>query len=317
MSRSVLKSVILMVVALVATALLGGGCYCNANIQESQAGLIMPDGVRVTEVVGPGRYTNLNYWADIAHIDVSAKTVVWEDPDLVTADKQPIGLQLGITYARKRDAESVTEMWRQYRSEATDDDALELQVRNRTARVAKTITAKYTLDEMLGVEGQESTGRQVVTLDLYELLKPELAEVKIDLLDVGINNISPSQEYLALLQRKANAKVEAEVAREEAERDKAAAQAAVGVAEQNKLLLDEKVEQEKAQTAIEVEKARRQNLVNEELSKVYEHSPQYYELERLRLLKDVIGNSDKIYFIPEGSDLTLILGGDSNVVPIQ
>jgi hypothetical protein len=290
-----LKHIIMLIIILLVGAL--PGCYCNARVAESQVGLVMPDGVRVSDVVGPGRYTNLNYFADIETMDASAKTLVWEDPDLVTADKQPIGLTLGITYARKRDADSVSEMWRQYRSEAVSDEALAQQVHNRMARVAKAVTAKYTLDEMLGVAGSEATGRQVVAQDLFKLLEPELAEVKVVLLDVGVNNIVPSTEYLRLLEQKANAQVAVEVAKEETKR------------------LNEQLEQEKAQTQIEVEKAKRQNQVNEELSKVYEQSPQYYELERLRLLKDVIGDSDKIYFIPEDGDLTLILGGGAPVIP--
>jgi regulator of protease activity HflC (stomatin/prohibitin superfamily) len=286
------------VLILLAIFLVGGlnSCYCNAWVAESEVGLIMPDGVRVSDVVGSGRYTNLNYFADIQRIDASAKTLVWEDPDLVTADKQPIGLTLGVTYARKRDADSATGMWRQYRGEAISDEALSQQVGNRMARVAKAVTARYSLNEMLGVEGAESTGRQVVTQDLFALLEPELAEVQVQLLDVGINNITPSAEYLSLLEKKANAQVAVEVAKQETKR------------------LNEQLVQEQAQTQIEVEKAKRQNLVNEELSKVYEQSPQYYELEKLRLLKDVVGETDKIYFVPEGTDLTLILGGTAPVV---
>ena len=292
-----LRVVMFLVLALLTISVLGGGCYCNARIAESEVGLVMPDGVRVSDVVGPGLYTDAGFYSDIQSIDASAKTLVWDDPDLVTADKQPIGLALGVTYARMRDTDSVKQLWSQYRAEATDDVALEQQVFNRIARVAKSVTAKYTLNEMLGVSGAESTGRQVVTQDLFELLESELAEVKIQLLDVGINNISPSSDYLGLLEQKSNAQVAVEVAQEETKR------------------LHEQLEQERAQTEIDIEKARRDNLVNEELSKVYEQSPQYFELERLRLLQDVVGDNDKMYFIPDGTDLTLILGAD--VIPVK
>jgi len=70
------------------------------------------------------------------------------------------------------------------------------------------------------------------------------------------------------------------------------------------------VNQERAETDIEIEKARRVNLVAEEKAKVYEQSDRAYELERLRLLQGVIGSTDKVYFVPEGADLTLILGGN-------
>lgn len=284
-------------IALMSALLLLSGCYWQKQVETSEVGLSMPDGVKVEAVVGAGRYTNLSFYAEMKEIDVSAKTIAWEDPDLVTRDKQPIGLNIGVTYARKRGKESVLRMWELYRGEAVSDEALAQQVRNRIPRIAKEVTTKYTLDGMLGV-AEESAGRALVTQDLFDLLLPELAEVEIELLDVGLNNIAPSSRYLELLEEKANARVATEVAQERTTQ------------------LGEQLLQEQAQTLIEVEKAQRQNEVNEELSKVYEKSPQYYELERLKLLKDVIGSSDKVYFVPAGTDLTLILSG-SEITPIK
>ena len=43
-----------------------------------------------------------------------------------------------------------------------------------------------------------------------------------------------------------------------------------------------------------------------------------YELERLRLLKDILGDKAVLYFVPQGTDLTLLLSGAGgpNVVPL-
>jgi hypothetical protein len=57
-------------------------------------------------------------------------------------------------------------------------------------------------------------------------------------------------------------------------------------------------------------------LVNEELAQVFEQSPQFYELERLKLLADVIGDTDKVYFVPEGANLTLLLGASGSAIPL-
>jgi regulator of protease activity HflC (stomatin/prohibitin superfamily) len=232
---------------------------------------------------------------------VSAKTLEWSDPDLVTKDKQPIGLQVGVTFARMRDRESVESMWNLYRGEAQNDELLKQQVLNRIPRIAKAVTAEYTLDQMLGVSEEAGFGREVVTQDLFELLETELKEVYVSLLDVGINNIAPSEDFLKLLEEKANAQVAVEVARSQTAK------------------LNEQLRQEQAQTEIDIEKARRQNLVNEELAKVYEGSAAYYELEKLRLLKDIVGDNDKFWFVPEGSSLTLFLTTEAgqNIVPVQ
>ncbi len=273
------------------------GCFWNAQIQTSQVGLIMSDGVKVDSVVGAGRYTQMGWFADIARVDVSSKTLEWEDPDLVTKDKQPISLKVGVTYRRDSQSKSVLQMWDTYRAEATNDEALQRQVLNRVPRTAKAVTTKFTLDEMLGIA--ETGGREFVQQELFDLLAPELTEVGVVLLDVGINDIGVDPEFLNLLKAKAQAQVKSEVAQETTKQ------------------LAEQLIQERAQTEIDLELARRENAVNEELAQVFADSPEYMELERLRLLANVIGRNDKIYFVPPGVDISLFLGSNGSVVPIS
>lgn len=269
------------------------GCYFT-DVQSSQVGIETERGAITADgIKPPGGHQSINPFAELDVVDVSAKTLEWQDPDLVTRDKQPIGVSIAVTFARKRDRESITLMWNQYRSEATDDNALIQQVNNRIPAVVKTVTARYTIDQLLGTEDGSATGRGVVTTDLFTLLEPELNEFGVELLDVRVSNFQPDQAYLDLLKEKAQVGLEQEIA------------------QQRTLQLAEQLNQEQAQTEIELEKARRDNQVNQELSRVYDTSNRYYELERLRLLQNVIGDSDKLYFIPEGADLTLILSGQT------
>ncbi len=290
------------VIALLAAASLLSGCYWNTQVEAYEVGLVMPDGVKVEAVVGAGRYTHMGFYAELRQVDVSAKTAEWEDPDLVTADKQPIGLKIAVTYARMRDAENSKAMYELYHNEAMSDEALARQVLTRIPGVAKAVTVRYTLDEMLGIEasGEITTiGREKITSDLFDLLSKELNEVYVALLDIRVSNIAPDPEYLERLKEKARADVEKEVARQRTKQ------------------LEEQLKQEEAQTAIELEKARRQNKVNEELAKVYEINPQFYELERLKIIKETIGPNDKLIFIPQGADLTLLFSGKEDIVPVK
>lgn len=272
----------LLLLTILAMCVLTSGCYINKDVGQHQVGVQMADGVSISKIVAPGRYSDWGWFADMQRVDVSAKTLIWDDPDLVTRDKQPIGFSVAVTYARERDSESVESMWTDYYAEAINDEALDNLVRSRIPRVAKAVTTKYTLDEMLA-------DRHQIQSDLNELLSEELADANIRLLDVGINNIAPSEKYLEALE------------------DKAAAQIAVEVAREKTKELEEKLNQEKAQTEIELERARRQNEVNEELAKTYAISSQVYELERLRLLRDVIGDNDKLVIVPDGAGLNLFL----------
>ncbi|MGB0385976.1 MAG: SPFH domain-containing protein [Ardenticatenaceae bacterium] len=272
------------------------GCYFG-NVESSQVGIETYRG-SVTDVKGPGGHQSIFPLTGLNVIDVSAKTFEWDDPDLVTKDKQPIGVSIAVTFARQRDKDSVLLMWNKYRGEATSDGILEQQVKNRIPAVAKNVTTRYTLDQLLGTAADEQGGRSVVQSDLFDLLDPELEEFGVELLDIRVSNFAPDQAYLDLLKEKAQVGLRQEIA------------------QQRTLQLTEELKQEKAQTEIELERARRQNEVNQELSRVYDTSDRYFELERLRLLKDVIGGSDKMYFVPQGTDLTLILSGnESQVIP--
>lgn len=287
------KFILVLLVLVIALS----GCYYRKEVQTNEVGLVMADGVTISSVVSAGRYTDMGYYADLKIINASALNTTWQDPDLVTKDKQPIGLNVSITFARKRDADSVEMMWEKYNGEARNDEALVEQVLARVPRVAKEITAGYTLDEMLGISGD--AGRSRVQKDMNDLLQKELDDIYVQLYDLGINNIAPSQEYLDLLEDKANAQV------------------AVEVAEARKEQKEADLETEKAQTQIDIELAKRERQVAAEKAKIYDVSENWYRLEYLRRLDGVIGENDKMWFFVEpGLDLTLLLNGE-NVVPVE
>ena len=287
-------AMILLVLAMVLTS----GCFYKKPVEKHEVGLIMPDGVSVAQVVGSGRYTSMSYYAELVKIDCSAKKTEWSDPDLVTLDKQPVGFSVSATYARQRSSDSIAKMWELYNSEARDDVMLEAQILARIPRVAKELSTMYTLDQILGVSAGGQGGRTIAQDKFQEMLNEELGELYVDLLDVGINNIAPSAEYLALLEEKANAKVAVEVAKEQT------------------LRLIEELNQEKAQTDIDLELARRTNLVAEEEAKVYTMNERWFELKYLEALAGVIGENDKWFFVDPDTDVTTIFMGGDGALPV-
>lgn len=282
------------------------GCYVNNGVQANEVGLVMGNGVSVDEVVGSGRYTSLRIFSRLKKMDVSAKTLIWVDPDMWTADKQPVSFKVSVAYARKRDKESVMNMWEMYNAEAKNDETLSLLVQSRIPRVAKQVTTQMTLNEMLGIDeiknnetsNKENEGREILQQKMFELLKPELEEFGVDLLDVGVNDIGVDEEYANKLKEKAVSKVASELA------------------EQKTKQLNEQIKQEQAQTNVDLEIARRKNLVSEEENKIYQLNSQAFELERLRLLQGVVGDNDKIYFVPQGTDINVILSGSAGTTTV-
>lgn len=263
------------------------GCYRNKQVQSYEVGLALDDGVSISKVLGPGRYSSGGWWADLVTVNGSNITVTWTDPSLVTSDKQPIGLTLSVTFARKRDSESISALYTQYNSEATNDETLKNLVTSKIPGVAKTITTRYTLDQMLGIA--EGGDRQAVTEAITELLQREFDQIFVQLTSVEIADIAPDTGYLAALNAKAQAQINIEVAQQQTK------------------LITEQLEQEKAQTNIELEKARRENQVNQEKAKAYEESPELLQLRMLELTADMLDKGDVIIYVPEGTSITSVL----------
>ena len=105
-----MKKVFLLASLLVLTLISTTACYYNKQVGSNQIGLKMDDGVTISEVVGSGRYTNLGWYAGLTCIDTASHTLVWEDADVWTSDKQVVGFTASATYARKSDEASVRKM---------------------------------------------------------------------------------------------------------------------------------------------------------------------------------------------------------------
>lgn len=266
------------------------GCYLNEQVGASEVGIQLKDGA-ISSVVSAGRYSG-GMWEDLKIIDISAHTNEWEDSDVWTKDKQSVRFSVSLTYSRARDRNSIQYMWENFNMEARENTALYNLVVSRVPRIVKQVTTTYTLDEMLGI-ADSVKNRTTLQAELTDLLTDELANCGITLVDLGINDIGVDEVYASKLKEKATAQIEVELAAEKARQ------------------LEEQMRQEEAQTKIDLEIAKRNNLVAEEEAKVYALSPETFELERLRLLKDVIGSSSKIYFVPEGTDLSLYFTGES------
>jgi len=289
-----------VVVALLLLVLVMGGCSWKKPVEEHEVGLKLSSGVRIAEVLPAGRHSAMGWYDEIKTINISALTVQWSDPDLVTKDKQPVGLNLQVTFSRDKTEENIKKMWEEYNQETISDEALMNQVLGRIPRVVKAVTTQFTIDEMLGIDEEgavnEELGRYVVQDKIYEYLEMELSEIYCILKDVGINNIAPDQEYLNKLKAKALAQVSVEVAIED------------------RKLAEEQVKTEEANTAVELEKARRARLVAQENAKVYETNPGWLQLQIWEAAKEVFAG-DNVWFIDPNADLTLLFSGE-NVVPL-
>lgn len=288
-----MKKRIALALMLVVMTLSLCSCYFNSTVDSSEVGVKMDDGVQISEVVGAGRYTDLGWYADLNRIDISAKQVKLLIEDVSTSDKQTVSVEILAEVARKSDEASVRTIWENYNAVAKKDEQLIKLVQDLMRSPVNKVSTTMTVDEMLGVDENSDKTRATMEQDIAELLRPVLESRGIALNALNVMNVGVDPQYQAKLQEKSTAAIEIELAEQKAKQ------------------LEKQLEQEKAQTEIDLEKARRANLVAEEEAKVFEQSTEAYELRRLELMKDMLDESDKIYFIPEGADITLFLGSEN------
>jgi hypothetical protein len=279
---------------LVVLSLMLSGCYWQQSIDPSQVGVKLDDGISISGIVGPGRYSAGGWYSSMREVDISVKTTEWEDPDLVTSDKQPIGLKLALSYHRNPSDACVKQMYETYNSELFDNARLDTLVKSRVPNSAKDNTAKMTLDQML-------FGREAFALALTQSVDIEMAKICVILDTVQVANIGADPGYMEKLKQKAQVIQDREIAVE-----------SVKTAEEN-------LKKTKAETEIQLELARRQNAMNQELAKTYELNENYFKLEQLKLIREIVaagGGSTKWVFVPEDSNLSFIDSGGTDIVPV-
>ena len=132
------------------------GCYFNKTVESSEVGIRMDDGVKITTVVGAGRYTDLGWYADMKTMDTSAKQVTLVIDDVSTSDKQTVSVEILAEVSRKSDEESVKTIWVNYNAAAKKDEQLIKIVQDLLRSPVNKVSTTMTVDEMLGVD--ETTG---------------------------------------------------------------------------------------------------------------------------------------------------------------
>ena len=279
-------------------------CYIGQDVQTNQVAVELEKN-RIVQVVNAGVYTSWGFYNEMKVMNVDTLTFGVEDPEVLTRDNQAVGVKITIQARRKSDEESVKNIFENWAS-TTDDNKL-VEVISATAREGlKNGVRNYNLSELLN-------DRNGLGNSIGEQLSLDASKYSVEIINVTIENVSPSPDYMAILADKANITAETE---KELERQKLIEQQAsndILQAQKTAQVKLEQVEAERAITAVEVEIAKREGQVTAASQQVYTDNPQAFMLEQLRLL-DAIFDGQTVYYLPEGTDLTTVFGLDKMLV---
>lgn len=288
---------------LVCSAFLFSGCYLNEQVNRNEVAAMI-DGGRITAVVGSGVYTNIGLFADLEHVACDVQTVVVNDDSVATKDTQVVSVEVTVQVGRGCDNDSVTELLSRWSSIAKDDQALVETVKTFVGTGIKEGTRAYTLDQLLD-------DRKGLAESIRNSLNEQI-KFPAEITAVAVTNVDPNQSYIEILQEKANiaAQTSTELRRQELIRQKASNDKLQQ--DQDVVVAQAQLEAEKAKTAVQLEISNRAGQKIAAENQVYQLNQQAFELKRLELLANVLG--DKTILLPSGN-LNLLLGLDK-VLPV-
>lgn len=282
------------------------GCVWNEQVESSQAGIISIAG-KIDRCVSPGLVSDGSFYSDLKTVSISTLTFSVEDAELATDDNQLLGLKITIQAKRQNDCASITNIFTNWAS-LTVDQVL-IDTISATARESmKTGVRSFTLEQLLD-------DRNGLSLAITESLATDAAKYSAQIVNVTIENVAIDPEYADVLSQKAliTAQIDQAVRQQDLIRQTAANE--ILQEEQRQLALTAQLEAEKAETDIQIEIARRAGEVIAAKNEIYSLNPEAFELERLRLIQGILGDN-VIYFLQEGTDLSLFLTQPGQTQPI-
>jgi hypothetical protein len=253
--RSVVIALLLLLVVVVFFSFTGQFYYFLARVEEDEVGVQFESG-RIKEVVGPGVYSDAGLFVELLRIPSRAVPFSVSDPELITKDKQRIGITVSGDIFRPGQDETdiLKRLWAEYNQLYTDPDAARTRVEDRARQAMKVCVGNRNFDEaVIGAARDEL--RACIDDELNEMaanfgltvdnvvvpevvLSPEVQARLDDIVQSRLQTEKAAQDKL-----KAQAEASAEQARQEGEiriqqsrmQEESRQQATLAVLEQSKI----------------------------------------------------------------------------------
>ena len=148
-SGSPLVVVIIVVVVLLFLMLFARNFfYAFERVDEQEVGVQFQGG-RIKDVVGPGVYTDVGLYVSMVKVSSQAIPFTVQDPEIITLDKQRIGLVVSGDIFRPNIAEEDTlqRLWAQYRGIYLQDELARSRMQDQARQAMKVCVGDRTFDE--------------------------------------------------------------------------------------------------------------------------------------------------------------------------
>jgi hypothetical protein len=352
--RLLVTVVIVIIVSAVLLALLASVgsnfLYLFSPVEQNEVGVRFKEG-KLYDVVGPGVYSDFGLYVRLRKINVRALPFSVEDAEIITSDKQRIGISVSGDIFRPgfTQKDVLLTKWDQYSIFFTDDQAALNKVSDLAKQAMKVCVGERKFDDAI-----IGTARDALRACVDEELSELATNVGLEIQNVVIPNVSLSPEVQAALdaivqsrlatekaaqdELKAKAEASAEQARQEGEirveqsrfQEQTRQQTTLAQLEEEKLLAQRAVieaqkandllsaqqdlEINQALAAAAAEKVKVDLAQQIALAELYANNPDYLQLQIALANASALKATDKVIFTPIGTVPNLVFAGPS-VVP--
>lgn len=338
-------AVVVVVILAIMLVFLGQHFYLLARVNQQEVGVRFRGG-RIYEIVGPGVYSDVALFAELKRVSSEAVPFSVEDPEVITQDRQRVGLRVSGDVFRPDFGQSdrLRELWPSYQGLYLSDDALRNRVTDLALQAMKACVGDRTFnDNVIGASRDElgvcidenlnglagNLGLVVRNITVPNIILSPEVQASLDAItksrldtELAQQDAVKAKEQAAADQAREEGEVRVQLARQqeemrqrtilaELERERFEAQYAVIEAEKtNDLLAAQKdLEINRVQAEAALEAARAQLASELILADLYAANPAYAYLQALLANASALTQADKIIFTQEGSAPTIVIPG--------
>ena len=122
--------------------------YAFERVDEQEVGIQFQGG-RIKNVVGPGVYTDVGLFVQLVRVSSQAIPFNVQDQEIITKDKQRIGLMVSGDIFRPNisQADTIQALWAQYRSIYLQDDLARSRMQDQARQAMKVCVGDRTFDD--------------------------------------------------------------------------------------------------------------------------------------------------------------------------
>lgn len=228
-TRTIIIGIVVFVVLLFAFSVTSQFFYFFERVSANEVGVQFISG-RIKDVVGPGVYSDAGLFVDLQPISTESVAFSVSDPELITKDKQRIGVVVTGDVFRPglEGKDKIMQLWAEYSSLFISDDAARVRIEDRARQSMKVCVGDRNFDDNVIGTGRDDL-RNCIDDELNELaanyglrvdnvvvpeviLSPEVQARLDEIVQSRLQTEKAAQDKL-----KADAEASAEQARQEGE----------------------------------------------------------------------------------------------------